>query len=120
MDDPSLPNKKDPPPGGPPPIGDPKPNDRSLTIRLQSATLHYRHENNALLEVAASSAIERNVAPAAHTMLSDERPCANYNRDAGQNYSGGDCGRGPLPGATPCPGGTPPQPRGGGGYGPGP
>ena len=67
-----------------------------------------------------ASAIERNVASAAHTMLSDERPCANYNRDAGQNYSGGDCGRGPLPGATPCPGGTPPRPRGGGGYGPGP
>jgi hypothetical protein len=67
-----------------------------------------------------ASAIERNVASAAHTMLSDERPCENYNRDACQNYSGGDCGRGPLPGAIPCPGGTPPQPRGGGGYGPGP
>jgi hypothetical protein len=64
--------------------------------------------------------IERTFASAAYTMFSDERPCPNYNRDAGQNYSGGDCGRGPLPGATSCPGGTPPQPRGGGGYGPGP
>jgi hypothetical protein len=37
-------------------------------------------------------------------MLSYERPRANYKRDAGQDYSGGDwgaCGCGPLPGATP-------------------